>query len=577
MNGGELISQVLKKQGVRFLFTLCGGHISPILVSAKNQGIRVIDVRQEPTAVFAADAVSRLTGVPGVAAVTAGPGLTNSVTAVKNAQMAQSPLILLGGSPATALKGKGALQDIEQIKLFKTLTKWSATIEQNCDIVPIVEEAFDAARSGVPGPVFIECPIDLLYDEEMVRHWYEKKPGRSKGVRAKMTQWYLRRHADKLFACSPVALEMAERDSIVPFYIEPEDVRQVAARLGKAKAPVMIVGSQATLRVDKVRQLAGKLGDLGVPVYLTGMARGLLGPDHPLQFRHGRSQALKEADLVIVAGMPCDFRLNYGQVINRKAFHIAINRSKKDLVMNRRPNIGIQADPATFLLDLGSAIQVAPEQIEKWRQTLESREREGQGRIAQFSDAAAAPINPLYLCERIDAALEPDSILVGDGGDFVATASYITKPRELLSWLDPGPYGTLGVGAGFALAAKLVRPESAVWLLWGDGAAGYGLIELDTFVRHRIPVIAVIGNDAGWTQIARDQQDILGDDVGTTLRHNHYHAVAEALDAKGILLDNPANIDAVLETAKQESRNGRPVLINARIGKTDFRKGSISM
>lgn len=577
MNGGELIAEVLKKQGVQFLFTLCGGHISPILVSAKNQGIRVVDVRQEPTAVFAADAVSRLTGVPGVAAVTAGPGLTNSVTAVKNAQMAQSPLILLGGSPATALKGRGALQDIEQIKLFKTLTKWSATIKQNCDIVPIIEEAFDAARSGVPGPVFIECPIDLLYDEAMVRHWYEMKPGRSGGVRAKMTQWYLRRHVDKLFACSPVALELAERESIVPFYVEAEDLREVAARLGKAKAPVMIVGSQATLRVDKMRQLAEKISDLGIPVYLTGMARGLLGKDHPLQFRHGRSQALKEADLVIIAGMPCDFRLNYGRAINRKAFYIAINRSKKDLMMNRRPNRGIQADPATFLLDLASAIQVAPEQIEKWRQTLESREREGHDRIVAFTDPAAAPINPLHLCERIDAALDDGSILIGDGGDFVATASYITKPRKPLSWLDPGPYGTLGVGAGFALAAKLVRPEATVWLLWGDGAAGYGLIELDTFVRHRIPVISVVGNDAGWTQIARDQQEILGDDVGTTLRHNHYHAVAEALDAKGILLDDPANIDAVLETAKQESRNGQPVLINARIGKTDFRKGSISM
>ena len=151
MNGGELIAQVLKHQGVSFLFTLCGGHISPILVGAKRQGIRVIDVRQEPTAVFAADAVSRLTGIPGVAAVTAGPGVTNSITAIKNAQMAQSPLILLGGAPATVLKGRGALQDIEQLKLFKTLVKWSASIAQDCDIVPILEEAFDAARSGIPG------------------------------------------------------------------------------------------------------------------------------------------------------------------------------------------------------------------------------------------------------------------------------------------------------------------------------------------------------------------------------------------------------------------------------------------
>ena len=172
MQGGNLIGKVLKEQGVEFLFTLCGGHISPILVGAKNNNVRVIDVRNEATAVFAADAVSRLTGIPGVAAVTAGPGVTNSVTAVKNAQMAQSPLILLGGAVATLLKGRGALQDIKQIELYKSITKWATTIQEDCDIVPILEEAFDVATSGIPGPVFIECPIDLLYDEELVRKWY---------------------------------------------------------------------------------------------------------------------------------------------------------------------------------------------------------------------------------------------------------------------------------------------------------------------------------------------------------------------------------------------------------------------
>ena len=577
MNGGEQIARVLRHQGVKFLFTLCGGHISPILVEAKKHGIRVIDVRQEPTAVFAADAVSRLTGIPGVAAVTAGPGVTNAVTAVKNAQMAQSPLLLIGGAPATALKGRGALQDIDQIGLFKTLTKWSAAVRRDCDIAPILEEAFDAAVSGVPGPVFVECPVDLLYDPALVREWYAKEIGKPRNLRERAIQWYLRRHVDKMFACSPKSLELAAKESIVPFALDTEAVAAAASRIRAAQKPVMIIGSQALLRVDRVGELARKLADFNMPVYLAGMARGLLGADHPMQFKHGRSKALKEADLVLIAGMPCDFRLGYGKSIGKKAFYIAVNRSASDLKKNRKPNLAVAADPGTFLLALTSQVQLEQHRLSEWLDRLKAREQQGEEKITAFAAADTQYANPLSLCRSIDAALDDDSVLVGDGGDFVATASYIVRPRSPLSWLDPGVYGTLGVGAGFALGAKLVRPEADVWLLYGDGASGYGLIEQDTFVRHNTPVITVIGNDAGWTQIARDQSVILGDDVGSVLRYNRYHEMADALDAKGYLIDGNAGVDTVLEKAKQESRSGRPVLINALIGKTDYRKGSISM
>lgn len=577
MNGGEQIARVLRHQGVRFLFTLCGGHISPILVEAKKHGIRVIDVRQEPTAVFAADAVSRLTGIPGVAAVTAGPGVTNAVTAVKNAQMAQSPLVLIGGAPATALKGRGALQDIDQIGLFKTLTKWSAAIRRDCDIAPILEEAFDAAVSGVPGPVFVECPVDLLYDPALVREWYAKEIGKPRNLRDRAIQWYLRRHVDKMFACSPKSLELAAKESIVPFALDTDAVAAAASRIRAAQKPVMIVGSQALLRVDRVRELARNLADFNMPVYLAGMARGLLGADHPMQFKHGRSKALKEADLVLIAGMPCDFRLGYGKSIGKKAFYIAVNRSASDLKKNRKPNLAVAADPGTFLLALTRQVRLEKHRLSEWLDRLRAGEQQGEEKITAFAAADTQYANPLSLCRSIDAALDDDSVLVGDGGDFVATASYILRPRSPLSWLDPGVYGTLGVGAGFALGAKLVRPEADVWLLYGDGASGYGLIEQDTFVRHNTPVITVIGNDAGWTQIARDQSVILGDDVGSVLRYNRYHEIAEALDAKGYLIDGENGVDDILRRAIQDSREGRPVLINALIGKTDYRKGSISM
>ena len=535
MNGGELIVSLIKKQGVEFLFTLCGGHISPILVGAKNQGIRVIDVRQEPTAVFAADAMSRLTGIPGVAVVTAGPGVTNSVTAIKNAQMAQSPLVLFGGAPATALRGRGALQDIEQIKLMETLVKWSATIQQDCDIVSVVGEAFDVARSGVPGPVFIECPVDLLYDEELVREWYLKKSGKDGGIVDRVTQWYLRRHVDKLFACSPQSAAAAEAAAIIPFAVNEEDIARVVEKLKTANTPVVIIGSQAVLRVDQVEALSEQLKQFGIPVFLTGMARGLLGAEHPLQFRHGRKQALKAADLVMIVGMPCDFRLNYGMDINRQAFHVAVNRSKADLKQNKKPDLAIQADPGTFLLELTSRFHLDPDPQEDWIHQLKAAEAASEKQIADFLQVETDYVNPLQFCKALDGAIDENSIIVGDGGDFIATVSYLVSPRGPLTWLDPGPYGTLGVGAGFALAAKLARPDAEVWLLYGDGAAGYGLIELDTFVRHDLPVIAVIGNDAGWTQIARDQVEILGDDVGTTLKHNNYHFIAEALGARAAI------------------------------------------
>ncbi len=331
MDGGELIAQVLKKQGVRFLFTLCGGHISPILVGAKKQGIRVIDVRQEPTAVFAADAISRLTGIPGVAAVTAGPGVTNTITAIKNAQMAQSPLILLGGAAATILKGRGALQDIEQVKLFKTLVKWATTIKQDCDIIPIMEEAFEVAKSGIPGPVFVECPIDLLYEESLVRRMYGSFTGETNNNGESAMVSYLRTYVDKLFACSDTNLEPSGPNEIIPFSIDDHDISQTISYLNESKSPIMVIGSQTMLRTDNINYLVSAVEQIGIPVYLTGMARGLLGDTNSLNLRHKRRDALKEADLVILVGMSIDFRLNYGMAINSKAVLISINRSKKAL------------------------------------------------------------------------------------------------------------------------------------------------------------------------------------------------------------------------------------------------------
>jgi acetolactate synthase-like protein len=562
MNGGELVADVLAGHGVRTLFTLCGGHIAPILVGCQRRGIRVIDTRHEATAVFAADAVSRLTGIPGVAAVTAGPGVTNTMTAVTNARLAQSPVVVLGGATAGILKGRGSLQDIDQIALVRSQMKWSAVATRVCDIPRLLTTAFERSQEGVPGPVFLELPVDLLYDEKTVRQWFDKA-----GSGNPLQQWYIRRYLRRQF--DPGAGTPAPRVVMIE---EPSDtaIRKVAAQIAKAQRPVLVVGSQASS--PKVAQA---IDLLGIPVYLSGMSRGLLGTDHRLQVRHRRKEALRQADLVILAGLAADFRLNYGRDIARDAVFISANRSAEDLKKNRKPDFALNVDPGAFLVRLAPAVQRTNR--DEWIRVLRAADEEREREIVASANEPAEYLNPLALCQAIERAIAPNGIIVADGGDFVSTASYIVRPRAPLSWLDPGPFGTLGVGAGFAIGAAVSRPDEERWVLYGDGALGFSLAEFDTFARHRIPVIAVVANDGCWTQIYREQIDILGDDTGCMLARTDYHLTAEGLGGCGLLLKDPEKVDETLQQAKRMAAGGRPVLVNAWIGKSAFRKGSISM
>jgi acetolactate synthase-like protein len=577
VTGGEIVADALSRRGVRFLFTLCGGHISPILVSAKARGLRVVDTRHEATAVFAADAVARLTGVPGVAAVTAGPGVTNAITALKNAQMAQSPVVLLGGATATLLRGRGALQDIDQMALVRPHVKRATRVARVRDLAPALDEAFRLSGEGVPGPVFLECPVDLLYPEPLVRDWYGAKTGKAHSLGDRALRWYVRRHLDRLFG--GVESPRAE-PAVAVIAPEPDEarVRRAAVLLSRASRPVLLVGSQALLSPTEAKALAAAVRALGVPAYLSGMARGLLGAADPLQMRHARKEALRAADLVILAGVPCDFRLDYGSHIGRRATLVSANRSRSEIARNRRPALAVPGAPDLFLRGLARRLSGPRPEWTVWRDELGARDATREADIAARAEAAApGGVNPLRVCRALDDALAEDSVVVADGGDFVATASYVVRPRGPLSWLDPGPFGTLGVGAGFALGAKLARPSADVWIVYGDGAVGYSLAEADTFARHGLGVVALVGNDAGWTQIAREQVEALADDVGTVLAPTDYERAAEALGARGLVLDDPARAGDVLREALAVARSGRPAYVNARIGRTDFRKGSVSM
>jgi acetolactate synthase-1/2/3 large subunit len=579
-DGGAIIGRVLASRGVKQIFTLCGGHISPILVGAEANGIKVVDVRDEVSAVFAADAVARMTGIPGIAAVTAGPGVTNTVTAVKNAQLAQSPLVIFGGAAATLLKGRGALQDIDQISLMASITKWAVSISKVQSIGPTVEKAFDLAQEGVPGPVFIEVPIDVLYPEAMVREMFMKESGvrEGKNIGSKALELYMRGHLYRQFNQPHMSIAPPMRQSLPPKpSIKSQHIKKVATLLGKAERPALVIGSQALVNCRDPSPIANAVRALGVPTWLGGMARGLLGRHSDIQFRHKRSAALKEADLVIVAGFPFDFRLNYGRSMSSRATLVAANLSSSEMRKNRRPEIPVHMHAGEFLKELSNVAGGGLRPWTEWYDALRARERDRDQEIDLQAQASTDLVNPLQLFQRIEEKMADDAVLVVDGGDFVATASYILRPRQPLSWLDPGVFGTLGVGGGFAIGASLVRPGKEVWLIYGDGSCAYSLAEMDTCIRHGLAPIAVIGTDGSWSQIAREQVPMLGTDVGTVLRRTAYHEVGQGYGAIGLLLDDPAQIDATLDEAKALAASGKPVVINVHIAATDFRKGSISV
>lgn len=642
-HGGDLAADVFCEHGVKFVFTLVGGHISPVLVASKARGIRIIDVRHEVNAVFAADAVGRLTGAPGVAAVTAGPGVTNTITAVKNAAMAQSPLVLIGGAAATIMQGRGSLQDIDQFALMEPLVKKVFMVRAVRDIVPMLREAFQLATSGVPGPVFVELPIDVLYPiietkagmgmlERMRKKDIDALPdAETKRLRRRIcmpkefkgdakafleskgpqegvflnpetfkNSFIVRRALDfKLKALWGGAFQHTDYSPLPVSTPTPNaaDVAAVAAMLRTAKNPVLLLGSGAMLAggYERAAQLQTAINQvLRVPTFLGGMSRGLLGRNSDFHIRQNRKAALARADLVLLCGVVCDFRLDYGRALSSKSKIVAINRDPKMLSLNSglfwSATRTSQTDPTLFLLMLADQVAKSngrdQERFKEWTQSLKKAEADKEASnirkskelsLGRGSKSGKPLVNPIALLHSVEQLLPPDSILVADGGDFVATASYVLRPRGPLSWLDPGAFGTLGVGAGFALGAKLVRPSAEVWLIWGDGSAGYSIAEFDTFARHGIPVIGLIGNDACWTQIEREQIPMFKDDVACPLEYCAYGTVSNGYGAEGLDITAPEQVEAGLRAAQAIAASGKAVVVNVHIGKTDFREGSLSV
>jgi len=545
-HGGAAVARVLQREGVTALFTLCGGHIMSIYDGCLDLGIRVVDVRHEQAAAFAADAYSRLTGRPGVAAVTAGPGITNAFTAIANAYRAQSPVVVLGGAAPVGVTGKGALQELDILAALRPVTKWAVRVVSADRIVEAVSTAFRVASSGVPGPVYVELPVDVLFSPVEINEG-TLPPG---------------------------------APSRAPMPGPAGAVQAALALLAGAERPVALIGSQ--IRWSPEWPAAPEwAAALGVPVYTSGMARGLMPPGHPWAFSRSRKQALAEADVVLVLGTPLDFRLNYGMSINYAASLVQVDLDPAQLGHNRPAAVTMHADPGTVLrqmLELRAQLPGgAPTQRREWQQALQATEARALAKAQPGLAADSSPVDVLRLCAEVDAVLDDDATIIGDGGDFVATAAaWLRVRRYPAGWLDPGPLGTLGMGMGFALAAAVVRPGTQVAVMLGDGAAGLDLMEYEAALRQNLPFVAIVGNDGAWTQIRRGQIDMYGPEraVATGLSYAPYEKVVAGLGGHGEYVDDPRELRPALQRA---FASGKPALVNVKLAPSTLRAGAISI
>ncbi len=543
VHGGRLVAQALKRHGTTHLFTLCGGHIQAIYDGCLDEGIRVVDVRHEQTAGHAADGYARVTGRPGVCAVTAGPGVTDVVTAIANAQRAQIPLVCIGGAGPKALCDMGSLQDMDHLALMRPITKWSVQVPETRRIGEYIDSAFRVAQANVPGPVFLEMPLDLL----------------------------MNMHDD---ADLPLTRPLEEPPRPAA---DPRMVSRAIELLEKAERPCFLVGSQVRWSPARER-LAAVLERFGAPVFLNGMARGTLPHAHPLLFSRSRRFALSQADVVFVLGTPFDFRVDYGRspTWSEGAKIIQIDLDGAELGRNRRVDVPIHADSGIVLEQLVRELGDKTLSFTDWVSAVRADEDKRRAKMQLEIESNDSPPNPLRVCHELGKRLQPNDIVIGDGGDFVATAAYVLKLQQPQLWMDPGPLGTLGVGPGYAMAAKLARPDANVVLVYGDGSFGLHGIEFEAMARQGIPVIALIGNDAGWTQIRRGQVDIYGAEraVATALEYTRYEKIVEACGGLGFWVEKIEDLGPALDAAFASKK---PACINVKIAKSDFRKGAISV
>jgi acetolactate synthase-1/2/3 large subunit len=547
ISGGHLVAKALKAEGVDTIFTLCGGHIIDIYDGCVDEGIEVIDVRHEQVAAHAADGYARLTGKPGCAVVTAGPGTTDAVTGVANAFRAESPMLLIGGQGALTQHKMGSLQDLPHVDMMTPITKFAATVPSTARVADMVSMAFRECFAGAPGPSFLEIPRDVL---------------------------------DASVPLSQARIPAAGRYRASTRNVgDPADIERLADLLVHAKKPAILLGSQVwTTRgtesaVDLVRAL-------NIPAYMNGAGRGTLPPGDPHHFQLSRRYAFDNADLIVIVGTPFDFRMGYGRRLSAEATVVQVDLDYRTVGKNRDIDLGIVGDPGQVLAAVAEAASGVHDNgaiaRKVWLEELQAvEEKAKQKRLPQLH-SDASPIHPYRLVNEINEFLTEDSIYIGDGGDIVTFSGQVVQPKSPGHWMDPGPLGTLGVGIPFVLAAKHARPDKEVVALFGDGAFSLTGWDFETLVRFNLPFVGIVGNNSSMNQIRYGQAAKYGDGrgrIGNTLGDVHYDQFAKMLGGYGEEVRDPKDIAPALQRARE---SGKPSLINVWVDPDAYAPGTMN-
>jgi len=531
------------------MFTLSGGHVFPVYDGAvtADPPMRIVDVRHEQTAVFAAEATARLTRSPGFAVLTAGPGVTNGVSAITTAHFNGSPVVVLAGRAPDARWGSGSLQELDHPPLLAPVTKRAWTVHSADQVGEAVDDSFALASSPHRGPVFLDASLEALFGTD-------PRPGTGTAGAGGLTRALGSTASDAANGAAAAASALAD----------PAAITEIARLLAAAARPVLILGSDVWLGgAEHAARSAAE--QLRLPVIANGQGRGILPAGHPLLVTRARSVALGEADLVLVAGTPLDFRLGYGSFGGKngtppaQVVHIA---DAADQIAKHRELAGSAAgDLAAIFAGLaGDAGRGSFVWTQDWLPRLQSVAASAVAADSDLLHSAAMPIHPLRIYGELSKLLQADAVVIGDGGDFVSYAGKYVEPQQPGGWLDPGPYGCLGTGLGYAIAARVARPTAQVVLLLGDGAAGFSLMDVDTLVRHGLPVVMVCGNNGIWGLEKHPMQALYGYDVAADLQPGcRYDQVVTALGGSGELVTEPADIGPALGRAFD---SGVPYLVN---------------
>jgi acetolactate synthase-1/2/3 large subunit len=517
LDGGALAAAALAAHGVREIFTLNGGHVWPVYDGCAKAGIRVVDTRHEQTAAFAAEAMAKLTRRPGVAVLTAGPGVTNGVSAVTTAWFGGSPLVVIGGRSPQATWGMGDLQELDHVPILAPVTKMARTATATAEIAPLVAEALRVAATPHRGPAFVEVPMDVF------------------------------------FGTAPLALP--ESGPPEPVAADPDEVARAADLLARAERPALFAGGDVWW-AGAWEELVACAEWLRLPVFTNGQGRGCIPADHELAFSRAR-RALREADVVAVVGTPLDFRLGYGNFGDAAVIHVA---DVPERLAAHRPLAAAPAGDLRAILAAFAAHSGPRADHEPWIARLRELEAAARADERALLESAAEPIHPARVYGELRRRLDRDAVVIGDGGDFVSYAGKYIDSYRPGCWLDPGPYGCLGTGPGYAMAARIAHPDRQVVALLGDGAFGFSGIDFESLARHRLPVVAVVGNNGIWGLEKHPQTKLYGEAIAADLAPGiRYDLVVEALGGAGETVERPDAIGPALDRAFAA---GVPYLVN---------------